>query len=136
MNTMRKRKEFVMKHPKKLEVCKKILEARKDKKCITFSATIEESQKIGTGFLVNSKQTKKKNAKIIEEFNSMDSGVINTNKALDQGVDIHGLSVGIILSTDSSKIRKGQRTGRIVRFEEGKTAELFTLVINGTQEVG
>ncbi len=62
--------------------------------------------------------------------------MLNTNKAADQGVDIKGLSVGIILSTDSSKIRKGQRTGRVIRFEPGKTAELFTLVIRGTQEVG
>lgn len=136
MTTMRKRKDFVTKHPKKLEICKKILEARKDKKCITFSATIDEAKKIGVGYYYHSKQSKKKNAEIIEKFNAAKSGVINTNKALDQGADIKGLSVGIILSTDSSKIRKGQRTGRIVRFEEGKTAELFTLVIKGTQELG
>lgn len=61
-------------------------------------------------------------------------GVIHSSKSCDQGVDIRGLSVGIILSTDSSKIRKVQRNGRICRFEEGKTAELFTLVIRGTQE--
>lgn len=136
MSSMKKRKDFVTKHPKKLEICKKILEARKDKKCITFSATINEAKKIGIGYYYHSKQSKKKNAEIIEKFNTAKSGVINTNKALDQGADIKGLSVGIILSTDSSKIRKGQRTGRIVRFEEGKTAELFTLVIKGTQELG
>jgi superfamily II DNA or RNA helicase len=50
-------------------------------------------------------------------------------------MDVKGLSVGIVLSTDSSKIRKGQRLGRTIRFEEGKTAEFFTLLIRGTQEV-
>ena len=136
ISTMKKRKEFVMQHPKKLEVCRKILKARKDKKCITFSATIKYSEQIGTGYVLHSKQSKKKNAEILKAFNDAESGVLNTNKAADQGVDIKGLSVGIILSTDSSKIRKGQRTGRVIRFEPGKTAELFTLVIRGTQEVG
>lgn len=134
MRCMRKRKEFVMSHPKKLEVCKQILNARKDKKCITFSATIKDSEQLGVGQVLHSKQSKKKNAEIIKKFNEADSGVLCTSKAADQGVDIKGLSVGIIMSIDSSKIRKTQRTGRIIRFEEGKTAELFTLVIRGTQE--
>lgn len=134
MRCMRKRKDFVMSHPKKLEVCKQILNARKDKKCITFSATIKDSEQLGVGQVLHSKQSKKKNAEIIKKFNEADFGVLCTSKAADQGVDIKGLSVGIIMSVDSSKIRKTQRTGRIIRFEEGKTAELFTLVIRGTQE--
>jgi len=134
MRCMRKRKEFVMSHPKKLEVCKQILNARKDKKCIAFSATIKDSEQLGIGQVLHSKQSKKKNAEIIKQFNNADSGVLCTSKAADQGVDIKGLSVGIIMSVDSSKIRKTQRTGRIIRFEEGKTAELFTLIIRGTQE--
>ena len=51
------------------------------------------------------------------------------NKAI-----INAVNTEIILHTDSSKIRKGQRLGRAVRFEEGKTAEIFTLIIAGTQE--
>lgn len=131
---MRKRKEFVMSHPKKIEVCKKILEARKDKKCITFSATIKDSEAIGIGEVIHSKKSKAKNKEIIKKFNEATSGVLCTSKAADQGVDISGLSVAIIMSTDSSKIRKTQRIGRTIRFEEGKTAELFTLIIKGTQE--
>ena len=77
---------------------------------------------------------KKQNNDILEAFNNTSVGTIHSSKSCDQGVDIRGLSVGIILSTDSSKIRKTQRNGRICRFEEGKTAELFTLVIRGTQE--
>jgi len=134
MKCMRKRKEFVMSHPKKIEVCKKILNARKDKKCITFSATIKDSEKIKMGKVLHSKQNKKLNAEIIKEFNDAEFGVLSTSKAADQGVDIKGLSVGIIMSIDSSKIRKLQRAGRILRFEPGKTAELFTLIIRNTQE--
>ena len=36
---------------------------------------------------------------------------------------------------NSSKIRKTQVVGRAVRFEPGKVAEIFTLVLKGTQDV-
>ena len=39
------------------------------------------------------------------------------------------------MSIDSSKIRKSQRIGRVIRFEPNKEEEMFTLVIRGTQEV-
>lgn len=131
---MRLRKAFVQSHPKKLEVCRKILAARADKKCITFSATIKDSQALKVGSVLHSKQSKKQNDAILKAFNNATSGVLCTSKAADAGVDIPGLSVGVIMGVDSSKIRKTQRTGRIIRFEEGKVAELFTLVIKGTQE--
>lgn len=134
MHAMSKRRNFVMSHPKKIEVCKKILKYRKDKKCITFSATIKDAQKLKVGKVLHSKQSKKENSKIIEEFNNAECGVLCTSKAADQGVDLKGLSVGIIMSVDSSKIRKTQRVGRIIRFEPGKVAELFTLIIKDTQE--
>ena len=132
MRLMRKRKEFVMSHPKKFEVTRKILEARQDKKCITFSATIKDAEKIGIGYVLHSKQSKKKNAEIIAKFNSEHFGVLNSSKAADAGLDVEGLSVGIVLSGDSSKIRSTQRTGRVIRFEEGKLAEFFVLCIKGT----
>ena len=136
MDRLRKRKMFVQSHPKKFEIARKILDARKDKKCITFSATIKDSEKLATKneYVLHSKKSKKQNDTILEEFNSKQTGVLNTSKACDVGVDIKGLSVGIILSTDSSQIRKNQRFGRILRYEPGKIAELFTLVIKGTVE--
>ena len=134
MRCMNERKKFIRSHPKKIEICKKILAARKDKKCITFSATIKDAESLKIGEVLHSKKSKKKNAEILEKFNNIESGVLCTSKAADQGVDIKGLSVGIIMSIDSSKIRKTQRVGRIIRFEEGKTAELFTLILRDTQE--
>ena len=85
--------------------------------------------------MLHSKKSKNQNHETIEKFNDSIIGVLHSSKAADCGVDVKGLSVGIILSTDSSKIRKTQRNGRICRFEDGKTAELFTLLIRGTQEV-
>lgn len=134
VRSLKARKEFIMNHPKKIEIARKIIEARKNHKIITFSGTIKQSEAIGTGWVMHSKKSKKLNAETIEQFNKAQCGVLNTSKAADEGVDIAGVDTEIILHTDSSKIRKGQRLGRAVRFEEGKIAEIFTLIIAGTQE--
>lgn len=137
MKALKARKDFVMSHPKKIEIARKILDARSNKKCITFSATIKNAEKLANKgeFILHSKKSKKQNSETIENFNNSKIGVLHSSKAADCGMDVKGLSVGIVLSTDSSKIRKGQRLGRTIRFEEGKTAEFFTLLIRGTQEV-
>ncbi len=131
---MRARKAFIQNHPKKFEIAKKILEARKNKKCITFSSTIKQAESFGSGYVLHSKKSEKQNKETLEAFNNATSGVLHSSKAVNQGVDVPGLSVGIILSVDSSKITKQQRKGRICRFEEGKEAELFTVVLRNTQE--
>ena len=64
---LRKRKDFIQSHPKKIEVAEKILEARKDKKSITFSATIKDAEKFKKyGFVLHSKQKKKENLTLLE----------------------------------------------------------------------
>lgn len=135
MRMMKKRKDFVMNHPKKLEVARKILLARTNKKAITFSATIKMAEDIGIGYTIHSQKKTKENKQILEEFNAAECGVLNTSKSADQGLDLHGINLEVILHTDSSKIRKVQRVGRSIRFEEGKTTEIFTLIIAGTQEM-
>ena len=132
---MRKRKEFIYYHPKKMEVAKKIIEARQNSKGITFSSTIKQAESFGFGWVMHSKRKKKENKATIEAFNNASSGFLHTSKAADQGLDCKGVNLEIILHTDSSKIRKTQRVGRAIRYEEGKTSEIFTLVLKGTQEV-
>lgn len=108
---LKARKSYVMNHPKKLEIARKIIAARPGKKIITFSSTISQSEKIGGGFLINSGKTKKKNRITFEEFNQMKSGVIHTARSLDEGADIKDLSIAIILSNTSSATQKTQRVG-------------------------
>ena len=134
VRSLKARKEFITNHPKKIEVAKKIIAAKKDHKILTFSGTIKQSEAIGVGWVMHSKKSKKINAETVDAFNKAKSGVLNTSKAADEGLDIDGVDTEIILHTDSSKIRKGQRLGRSIRFKEGKTAEIFTLILAGTQE--
>jgi superfamily II DNA or RNA helicase len=105
------RKSYVMNHPLKLEVTRKILQARPNSKAITFSGTIAQAEKIGLGYVVHSKKTKKKNQITLDEFKNLSSGVVHTAKSLDEGSDIPGLNLAIILCNTSSKTQKTQRVG-------------------------
>lgn len=134
--SLKARKSYVMNHPKKLEITRKIIAARSNEKIITFSATIAQSEKIGLGYVVNSGKSKKKNRISIEEFRELKCGAIHTAKSLDEGSDIPGLNIAIILSNTSSQTQKTQRLGRVIRYEPNKSAEIFTLVIKGTMEEG
>lgn len=128
------RKNYVLNHPKKIDLARKILTARPYSKAITFSSTIKQAEKIGVGYTVHSGKTKRKNKLTIDEFDRLSIGVINTAKSLDEGKDIQGLNLAIILSNTSSQTQKTQRVGRVIRYEEGKKAEIFTLVLKGTME--
>lgn len=135
MRVIRARKDFINYHQKKLEVTRKIIKNRPNSKIITFSNSIKMAESIGmNGKVFSGKDSKKKGRMTIEEFSERNSGVLHTVKKADEGLDVPGLSVAIILGLDSSKIRKTQRIGRVARKEGDKHAEIFTLVINDTVE--
>jgi len=133
---LKARKAYVMNHQKKIDIARRIIEARPNEKIITFSATIAQSEKIGSGYVVNSGKTKKKNRITMQEFAKLNRGVIHTAKSLDEGSDVPGLNTAIVLCNTSSQTQKTQRIGRVIRFEKNKKAEIFTLVIKGTMEEG
>ena len=134
MQTMQQRKSFINNHPKKIEIAQKIIEARSDKKIITFSNNVTMAEAIGIGDVYTGRVSKKRSTTMIEDFSVATSGVLNTVKKADEGLDIPGLSVAIILGTDSSETKARQRRGRTVRKEENKIAEVFYLVIKDTVE--
>ena len=135
MRAIQSRKAFINNHPKKIEIARRIIEARPDAKIITFSNNIKMAESIGMGGKVFSgKDSKKKGRMTIKEFSQEKSGLLNTIRKADEGLDVPGLSVAIILGLDSSKTRKTQRIGRVARKEGNKQAEIFTLVIADTVE--
>lgn len=135
MRIIQSRKAFINNHPKKIEVARRIIQARPDSKIITFSNNVKMAESIGMGGKVFSgKDSKKKGRMTIEEFSAEKTGILHTIKKADEGLDVPGLSVAIILGLDSSKIRKTQRIGRVARKEGDKKAEIFTLVLDQTVE--
>lgn len=132
---LQKRKAFINNHPKKLEITRKIIDAKPFSKIITFSNSIKMAEAIGIGYVYSGKDSKKKGRITLNDFSSMNSGVLNTIRKADAGLDLPGLSVGIILGTDSSSIKSKQRLGRVCRFEKDKKAEVFYIIINQTVEL-
>lgn len=129
------RKTFIANHPKKLEIAKLILSKRPDSKAITFNGSVKQCEAYGSGYIVHSGKTKKKNQMSIEEFSNLGPGnVLHSVKALEAGLDVKGLNLAINVGFNSSKLAAVQKLGRIIRLEEGKHAEFFTLVIRGTVE--
>lgn len=134
MRALQARKAFINNHPKKLEITRKIIEAFSDRKIITFSNSIKMAESIGIGKVYTGKDNKKKSRISLDEFNSLDVGVINSSKKLIEGADIKGLSVAIMLGIDSSETRATQSRGRVIRFAPDKHALIFNLIINNTAE--
>lgn len=131
---MKLRKEFIHNHPKKIEIARRIIEARPNAKIITFSNNVKMAEAIGVGIVYTGKESKKKGRINLDDFGLWDSGVINSCKKLDEGADIRGISVAIILGLDSSKTKSVQRRGRAIRKEGDKLAEIFNIVIDQTVE--
>jgi len=134
MQTMQQRKSFINNHPKKIEIARKIIDARLDKKIITFSNNVNMAEAIGIGEVYTGRISKKRSSIMIEEFNASENGVLNTCAKANEGLDIKGLSVAIVLGTDSSETKARQRRGRTVRKEGDKIAEVFYIVIKNTTE--
>lgn len=135
MRAMQARKAFINNHPKKVEIARQIIKARPNSKIITFSNNIKMAESIGIGEVFSGKTSKKKGRTTMENFNLKPIGVLNSIKKVIEGMDVKGLSVAINLGLDSSEIKAVQKLGRIIRFEEGKEAEMFNIVINNTAEV-
>jgi superfamily II DNA or RNA helicase len=134
MRCLQQRKKFVMSHPKKIEVARKIIAARQDKKIITFSATIKDAESLKVGYTLHSKKKPKENKVILDKFTKLSCGVLNSSKSLNAGLNIPDINCEIIISGTSSSIDAIQRLGRSCRYQDNKTAEVFVLVLKGTNE--
>ena len=134
MRTLKERKSFIANHPDKIRVAQKIINARKDKKIITFSSNVKMAEAIGIGHVFTGKDSKKKGRITMEEFAKSPTGVLNTCKLAEEGLSFGDLAVGIMLGVNSSKTKATQCLGRILRLAPGKKAEFFTVIINETVE--
>lgn len=135
MRCIQQRKAFINNHPKKIEIARRIIEARSDKKIITFSNNIKMAESIGGGKVYSGKDTKKKGRITLEEFQKGDFTLIHSVAKLNEGADLKGLSVAIILGLDSSETKATQKRGRVIRKENDKVAEIFNIVINDSVEL-
>lgn len=135
---MSERKDFIYYHPDKLKTTLELVDKFKDKKIIVFAerkAVLEELQKhIPNSEIYDTNKSKKKLVNIMDRYKNNEFTVLLTAKALDEGLDVPDIDIGIIHSGNSSKINGKQRVGRLLRKDGTKTPIIINLYLENTQD--
>jgi len=135
---MQKRKELIFYSQDKFNAVIKLAEIYKDKKIMIFTERVNVAnllqKAIPNSFVYNPKKSEKALTKLMNEYKEMDNGVLIAAKALDEGMDIPGIDIGIIHSNSSSKLQGTQRNGRIIRKSNDKVALIINLYLENTQD--
>lgn len=83
----------------------------------------------------HSKMGEQANRNVLERFQNSSIRILIACKAIDEGIDIPDVSVGIIMSGTSTQRQRIQRLGRILRKNDGKiSASLYYLHIIDSSE--
>ena len=123
----------------KLNVLWRIIRNHPTERCIIFTADNDTAYRIGEAlcFPVLTHKTKAAERKeFLAKFRSGEYNVLVTSRVLNEGVDVPEASIGIVVSGSAGTREHVQRLGRILRrSKEGKLAQLFELVSEGTSEM-
>jgi len=95
--------------------------------------TLLKKEDIPTGIYHSGLKTKER-LEMMVKYSQDEYRVMVSVKALEEGIDVPNISMGIIVAGNSQDRALIQRTGRILRNEKGKTAILYQIYIPGTQD--
>lgn len=126
----KKRSDILYNLPSKLDAAKKLLQGINGK-TIIFGNSINALLQI-TPNVVSSRNTKKKNERILEAFESDKITNIGSFKKLKQGANLSDLSNCIMISYYSSQLDVIQRLGRLRK--NGEIGNVFIFLTVATQE--
>ncbi|MHA1917413.1 MAG: DEAD/DEAH box helicase [Candidatus Ranarchaeia archaeon] len=113
-----------------------LLVKHKNDKLILFSEytnTVKELQRVFLLPSLTSETPKEEREKILTLFRKNKITKIATSRVLDEGIDIHDVNIGIIISGSSVKRQTVQRLGRLLRKKQ-KPAILYELITRDTSE--
>ena len=140
-NSMRSRKKLCLNNSNKISAVKTIIDLFPDRNGLTFSANTsfaDSLQKVlgDVSMTFHSKLTKKAQDTVMKTFKDKRTKVriINTCKALNEGLDVPECSIGIVAGSNSTALTFIQQLGRVVRHIPGKQALFINLYTPDTQE--
>lgn len=138
-NCIKKRKSILDKAENKIVIANAIMNMFPKSNGILFSSDIAQASEVvsnRTDSVIYHSKLKKKEKdlaiKRIQEDNSIK--FISTVKALNEGVSINNLEIGIQLSGNSKPKDLIQQTGRVCRYVEGKKPIMVRLYVPDTQD--
>lgn len=150
---MSERKQFLYNYPALAETAKYIIDQYGEgRKIITFSQSTDAVDHLTNLLIKDGHQAmsyhsnldtveidgveysgKDLKNKVKELYEGGQIDILNTAKALDQGVDIEDIDMSLVCSGTSSILQAVQRTGRGIRAKNGKRACEVNLFIRDTQ---
>jgi len=105
---------------------------------IFFTDTVKWAREIsrildGNGVksgIIKSGVTDKERKRIFSDLRSGDIKALISPKALDQGINLEELLVGMFVGTSRNRLQIIQRLGRVLRIDEGKKTPLIVFPVN------
>ena len=82
----------------------------------------------------HSAKTTKQKKNALQSFNDGEADILCSTKALNQGFNVPNASVGVICGLTSKSLPMIQRLGRLLRFQKGKTGQVYILYVQDSQE--
>lgn len=138
---MEQRKTFLYNNIAKLIASKEIISAFRDKHIICFSESADFADKLkeemgDVAVTYHSKNRPKLNRENMAKFIDMRTRVYSmiAVKALDEGVDIPTIDLGLIASRTSKQLQNTQRVGRTLRILKDKKSFVINLYIKESQD--
>lgn len=122
---------------RKIEKVGELLTQYKATQILIFSEFTRIAEEIGRKFLmpVITHRTKLVERKeILQKFANGEISKLCTGRVLDEGLDVAGASVGIVVSGSAQARQAIQRLGRLLRPKEGKKAILYEIISESTME--
>ena len=137
--SIRERKKIVDFAANKVTEFQKLVLNNLDKRILVFSGANDFTDKLcdsvdPLGVAYHSNKTKKQRENALEAFRSGNKNILCSTKALNQGLDVPNANMGIICGLTSKSLSMIQRVGRLIRFQENKTGDIYILYVKESQE--
>jgi len=140
-NSLRTRKKLCLNNVNKVAAVKTIIDLFPNRNGLTFSANTDFADSLqnvlgGVSMTFHSKLSKKSQGIVMKTFKDKRTKIriLNTCKALNEGLDVPECSIGIVAGSNSTALTFIQQLGRVVRHIPGKEAYFINLYTPQTQE--
>ena len=137
MNSIRGRRQTVQEASAKIGGAREVAQYYSDRKVITFGGTNKFTDRVAEAIgaeSYHSGKTAKQREKLLDRFKSGETKVLCSTKALNQGMDVPDVGIGIIVGLESKSLPMIQRLGRIIRKDGDKIGKIFIFYVKDSQE--
>ena len=141
MLALRRRKKLLSQVESKKGETLRVIESHPNERVIVFSESVRAIEEI-RDFLIehhvecetyHSQMEPWKRIEVLMDWGTK-YNVLLSCRALEEGLDVKEVAVGVLISSGASKRQFIQRIGRVARQREGKIARFYVLYCSGTVE--